>query len=228
MFFWPLVLTLYAGFIHAFETDHLLAVSAIVTRRKRTIIAIKDGLYWGLGHTSTIFFIGLIFFAMKMKIGQELFRYFEAGVGLMLILIGIYRIAKWYERKHNGVTATAGDNHRHENSASADAKRHPETKRSRSFIPTYLVGLIHGLAGSGVLMLAVMAKSETVEDSLLYLLLFGIGSIVGMMLAAGLFNLPFSQKALENKGLKVILIFLSALLCIGYGVYLINVNFLAL
>ena len=77
-------------------------------------------------------------------------------------------------------------------------------------------------------MLAVMAKSDTVQDSLLYLLLFGIGSIVGMMLAAGLFNLPFSQKALENKAFKVFLIFLSALLCIGYGFYLINVNFLSL
>ena len=134
----------------------------------------------------------------------------------MLILIGIYRIRKWYEQKQHATALISDSLHSH------------VTKRSRAFIPTYLVGLIHGLAGSGVLMLAVMAKSETVEDSLIYLLLFGVGSIVGMMLAAGLFNLPFSQKALENKTLKLILIFLSALLCIAYGVYLINVNFLSL
>ena len=207
MIFWPLILTLYAGFVHAFETDHLLAVSAIVTRRKRTILAIKDGLYWGLGHTSTIFFVGVVFFVLRMQIGQELFRFFEAGVGLVLVTIGIYRIAKWYEAK---------DNSTHPKADTGNAMHtHNTPYKSR------------GRRKRGVLMLAVMANADTVGDSLVFLVLFGVGSIVGMMLAAGLFNLPFSKKALENKVLKVTLIFMSALLCIGYGVYLINENFLS-
>ena len=111
MISWSLILILYAGFIHAFETDHLLAVSGIVTNRKKATIAIKDGMYWGLGHTSTIFLIGIIFLVIKMQINQEYFSYFEAGVGVMLISIGMYRIAKWYENKrtthHHGFSLWA-------------------------------------------------------------------------------------------------------------------------
>jgi high-affinity nickel permease len=58
MFTFPLLLTIYAGFIHAFEADHLLAVSNIVSQRNNVKLSLKDGIFWGLGHTSTIFLVG--------------------------------------------------------------------------------------------------------------------------------------------------------------------------
>ena len=80
MFTFPLLLTIYAGFTHAFEADHLLAVSNIVSRRNSIKMSIKDGIYWGLGHASTIFIIGLLMIVFKASISERSFQYFEAVI----------------------------------------------------------------------------------------------------------------------------------------------------
>lgn len=222
----PLLITLYTGFTHAFETDHLLAVSNIVSNRNKTIKAIKDGLFWGLGHTSTIFAMGIIILLLKFHIEEKYFSWFEATVGLMLILLGIYRIKKWYKEKdivlHTHVHShTDGHAHSHIHIHTAKKQSH-----QHSHLPAYNIGLIHGIAGSGSLIMLVMSESQSVTYGLLYLLLFGLGSVAGMMLAAGVFSLPFSQKMLANKPLQASLVFLSALLCIGYGCWVLYKNIL--
>ena len=98
---------------------------------------------------------------------------------------------------------------------------------NHSHLPAYLIGLVHGLAGSGALMLIVMSKSETTYTALCYLLLFGLGSVAGMMIAATAFSVPFIPKVLANKNLQTLLIFVSAILCAGYGFYIVKENLLA-
>ena len=61
----PFLFAAMIGFTHAFEADHLVAVSNIVTKRDKLLLAVKDGIYWGLGHTSTIFLIGLLIIVGK-------------------------------------------------------------------------------------------------------------------------------------------------------------------
>ncbi len=95
MFTFPLLLTIYAGFTHAFETDHLLAVSNIVSQRNNMRSSMKDGVFWGLGHASTIFFIGVLMIVFKAGISDQYFRYFEALVGVMLIVLAVYRLVKF-------------------------------------------------------------------------------------------------------------------------------------
>jgi len=75
MFTFPLLLTVYAGFTHAFEADHLLAVSNIVSQRNSMRSSMKDGIFWGLGHASTIFFIGLLMIVFKASIQDSYFHY---------------------------------------------------------------------------------------------------------------------------------------------------------
>ncbi len=99
MFTFPLLLTIYAGFTHAFETDHLLAVSNIVSRRDHMWSSMKDGIFWGLGHSSTIFLIGVLMIIFKVGIAEHSFHYFEAAVGVMLIALAIYRIIKFFSTK---------------------------------------------------------------------------------------------------------------------------------
>lgn len=207
----PLILTLYAGFTHAFETDHLLAVSNIVTNRNKTIKALKDGLYWGLGHSSTILIIGVVVLLMKFNIEASIFRFFEAVVGALLMALGIYRIIQWYKRKQN-----PSQLHVHKDG----------TTHNSSHLPAFLIGLVHGLAGSGALLLIVIGKSISIESGLAYLVLFGIGSVSGMILAAGTFSLPFSRKILASTNLQTLLIFVSSMLCIGYGSLVIVENLL--
>ncbi|MDR1676149.1 MAG: hypothetical protein LBR86_06760, partial [Tannerella sp.] len=86
-----LLYALYEGLLHAFEADHILAVTNIVSQRSRIFPALKDGIFWGLGHTSTIFLIGILMILFKVNIPEHSFSYFEAAVGGMLILVASYR-----------------------------------------------------------------------------------------------------------------------------------------
>lgn len=204
----PLLFALFAGFTHAFEVDHLLAVSNIVTRRDRLVLAIKDGIFWGLGHTSTILLIGLVIIAGKVMISEQTFHYFEAAVGLMLVVLGCIRI--WKVVKNRG-------QHSHAHLHDPGEKHHL----------AYGIGAVHGLAGSGALVVLVMTQLPGVGAGIGYLLLFGFGSVFGMLLASGVFSLPFSQKHLSNYALQFALTLVSSGLCIWFGGQIVYENLTA-
>lgn len=190
------------GFAHAFETDHLVAVSSIVTKRNHWLLAIKDGVYWGLGHTSVILLVGIIYMVGRFVLNENDFRYFEATVGLMLIFLGISRLYKFYMNPES--------HHQH----------YPDGSHKIA----YGIGAIHGLAGSGAVLLTVLSQIKSNFNGILYILVFGIGSIFGMMLAAGVFSVPFSSKFLKIKWLSYFLTVVSCLLCIGLGVMIFYRN----
>ena len=185
-------LTIYAGLEHAFEADHLLAVNTLVSHRENLKQSLKDGIFWGIGHTTTIFFVGILMIGFKLNIGENIFKNFEAGVGIMLIFLGIYRMSKLYFPKQ----------HIHTRNTSRAA---------------FGVGLIHGLAGSGALVVLVISQMKTPFEGLMYILIFGLGSIFGMFLAAYLFSIPYTKSLLKSKKLQASLVIISSLLCIIYG-----------
>ena len=225
MFPFPLFLTIYAGFAHAFETDHLLAVSNIVSQRNSIFKSVKDGIFWGLGHTSTILLIGVIMLLLKVQLNPAYFHYLEAGVGMMLVVLGLLRL---FKLKGFLYAATVEKHsHAHMHSAVALMVAVSNTGLKRLHLVSYGVGILHGLAGSGALVLMVMLQIERPQIGMLYLFIFGIGSIFGMLVAAALFSLPFSKKILQAKGLQVALILLSSFLCIGFGMSVIFKNLLA-
>lgn len=199
----PLLFALVVGFAHAFEADHLVAVSNIVTRRDVLDLAVKDGVYWGLGHSSTILLIGLVVILGKAAIPQDVFGYLEAAVGAMLIALGLWRLAK-ANGKGEEIEDLSDQDHGHR--------------------MAYGVGLIHGLAGSGALILLVLANGHSTTHGIIYLLFFGLGSIGGMLIAAGVLGLPFTKRRIQHPGLQFGLVVLSSLLCIGYGSYVLIEN----
>ena len=223
MFLFPLLLTIYAGFMHAFEADHLLAVSNIVSQRNNIKHSLKDGIFWGLGHASTIFFIGILMILFKTTISQNYFHYFEAMVGLMLIILAVYRLIKFFRNKKIII-------HTHSHDHAAEQHRHlhvhigSEHKYRHEHSLAYGVGLVHGLAGSGALIVIVMSQMKGTVDGLTYLVVFGIGCIAGMMLASGLFSIPFSKKIMKAQALQSFLIISSATLCLLYGSKVIYEN----
>lgn len=231
MFSFPFLLTIYAGFIHAFEADHLLGVGNIVSNRNHIWQAMKDGVFWGLGHSSTIFFIGILMILFKVGISEHSFHYFEATVGLMLITLALYRILK-YIRSRQPVApqqkrfylVTADERHSH-----FDTFGHIHThEHGHSHRLAYGVGLVHGLAGSGALVVLVMAQIKNPFEGLIYLLIFSLGAIAGMLVAAGLFSLPFSKKLIQSPMLQSLLIIITSVLCLLYGGKLIYENLMVL
>ncbi len=227
MFSFPLLLTIYAGFTHAFEADHLLAVSNIVSQRNNVWSSMKDGIFWGLGHASTICFIGILMILFKVGISEHDFHYFESAVGAMLIALAVYRLAKFF--RSNKIVVHA---HAHEHEGATQHKHfHVHIGKKHEHHHThslaYGVGLVHGLAGSGALILIAMAQMKTAADGLIYLIIFGGGCVIGMLVAAGLFSIPFSKKIIQAQTLQSILIIVTSLLCFIYGAKVIYENLIA-
>jgi high-affinity nickel permease len=209
-----LLLTVYAGFTHAFETDHLLAVSNIVSNRQQVKPAIKDGIFWGLGHTSTIIVIGVLMIMMKKNITPVTFHYFESAVGLMLIALAVFRLWKLWNNRQSDKNKTSR--------SYTNGMMHTHTHQL-----AFSVGLVHGLAGSGAMVVLVLSQIKKPADGIIYLLIFCIGSIFGMLLAAGLFSLPFSKRITQSAGLKILLVLMSSVFCIVYGGKVIYENMVA-
>jgi threonine/homoserine/homoserine lactone efflux protein len=201
----PLLLAGVLGFTHAFEFDHLVAVSNIVTRRHTLSAAVKDGVFWGLGHSSTILLIGFVMLLAKVMVQEQVFHYLEAAVGVMLVVLGVQRMYKWREARRAHAAAHAHD-------------------RPHGHQLAYGVGLVHGLAGSGSLVLLVMTQLPGPWLGMVYLLIFGLGSTLGMLLASGLFSLPFTEKMRRHPFLQQGLSGVSAVLCIFLGVKIVFEN----
>jgi len=200
--FLPILFAGVLGFSHAFEADHLVAVGNIVSQRQNTVLAIKDGIYWGLGHSSTILIIGIMMIIGRLAVPNVTWSFLEAAVGVMLIVLGVFRVLQMGNPRFQG--HDHGEGHHHH--------------------LAYGVGLVHGLAGSGAMVLLVMSEIHGNVQSVLYLLIFGLGSVLGMLVAAGIFSLPFSRKITANAHIQMGLILLSSLLCIGYGIWVVYEN----
>ena len=219
-----LAYALYEGLFHAVEADHVLAVTNIVSQRNKIRPALMDGVYWGLGHTSTIFLIGVIMIMLKVNIPDSSFSYFEAAVGLMLILVASYRLYVFFSDVQSTHVHIHEKEHNHSHS---HFHSHSHTKGDNLHKTSYGIGLVHGLAGSGALVVLIMAQINSMASSFLYLVVFGLGSIIGMTLIAGVFSIPFSKKLINSKVLRIILVLTSSLLCLAYGCYVIYENLLA-
>lgn len=218
----PILVILYAGITHAFEADHVLAVANIVSQRRSVWLAAKDGIFWGLGHTSTILLIGILILLGKANIPEKAFSWFEAGVGLMLVMIAFYRLSRLFNGKIPGVHSHGhihqGDNkHIHIHLPAGD----PQKNLHKA---SYGIGLVHGLAGSGALVAIAMTQFRSAQAGIGYLFLYGIGSVIGMMAVSGLFSIPFSKKIMHARLLRIILVIVSSVLCLGYGLYVIYNN----
>lgn len=195
----PLLFAIVIGFNHAFEADHVLAIGPIANKRPRLWLALRDGLFWGLGHTSTIILVGAVIILGKLSFEIESFAYFEVLVGVMMIVLGAYRLYRLSKNK---------------------LVRHSTDHADKHHV-AYSVGLLHGLAGSGAVVLIAMSELESSSQSIIYLLLFGLGSILGMTLVAGLFSLPIHQKFKVTNTYQYAFVALSSVLCIAYGGYMI-------
>ncbi|MEL6557430.1 MAG: urease accessory protein [Bacteroidota bacterium] len=193
-----LLFAIIVGFNHAFEADHVLAVGNLANKRASFMSAMKDGLFWGLGHTSMIIVVGCIIILAKLTLNISSFEYLEVIVGITLIALGIYRALKINQKV---VSSTEAD--------------------TRGGKLAFIIGTIHGLAGSGAVVLIAMSEIKSSSMSIAYILLFGIGSILGMILVAALFKIPMTNKLRIGEKLQKGFLWVSALLCIAYGVYMV-------
>jgi sulfite exporter TauE/SafE len=195
-----LVSVLALGFIlgikHAIEPDHVIAVSTIASQSKKLWHASLAGVFWGIGHTLTLFITGVILILMKGQIPDKWAMSLEFLVGIMLVVLGIKTIIS-FKNIHIHHHHHDGDDHKHvhshENSGQHSHKHH---HRNASYLQSTLIGLVHGLAGSGAMVLLTMSTVESIEEAAIYILIFGAGTVIGMLFFTTIIGIPF---VLSNK-----------------------------
>ena len=188
----------FIGLKHAIEGDHLAAVTTIVAERKSLWSSAIVGGLWGLGHTISLVIAGVCVLLLDLQFTESTERMLEFAVGVMLVLLGlnvIRKVAKGgilHFHTHGHGPREHAHPHIHE-AKTADA---PETHHGFSFsLRSVLIGMVHGLAGSAALMLMVVPTIDSKSLGLLYILIFGVGSIGGMMIMSFLVGLPFHLTA---------------------------------
>jgi ABC-type nickel/cobalt efflux system permease component RcnA len=199
------------GMQHALEVDHIAAVSSIAARRSSVRDIVQHGLTWGLGHTLTLFLFAGAAILLGHAIPENVARPLEAAVGVMLVGLGSHVLWRlWRDRVHvhvhqHGECTPHIHVHSHAGAQTPhrqDGHGHAHGFRWRSL----LVGLMHGMAGSAALLVLAVSQAADPVRGLLYIGLFGIGSMVGMGALSAVIAVPLAVSArwlvAVNRGLQ--------------------------
>ncbi len=188
------------GMRHTLEADHVAAVAALTARAGSVRHAVPLGLAWGAGHTVTLAAFSLSVLVLETAIPMELAGYLELAVGVMLIVLGadvLVRLVRdrihFHVHRHGGVVhfhahSHAGETvHQHGHDHGHDYNHgHPQGFKVRAF----LVGVMHGMAGSAVLIVLSLQTVPSTAAGLVTIALFGVGSILGMAMLTAVIAWP--------------------------------------
>jgi ABC-type nickel/cobalt efflux system permease component RcnA len=199
------------GMQHALEADHIAAVSSIAARRTDVRDIVKHGLTWGLGHTLTLFIFAGAAILLGHVIPEQLARPLETAVGVMLVGLGTHVLWRlWRDRVHFHLHRHGdGTKHIHAHSHLNETIPHQSSShvhqhgfRWRSLF----VGLMHGMAGSAALLVLAVSQVANPIYGMLYVGLFGVGSMLGMGALSTVIAVPLAVSARwltwANRGLQ--------------------------
>ena len=233
-----LALGFFLGMRHATDPDHVIAVTTIVSRERRFSKSAWIGVFWGIGHTLTIFIVGTAIILFGLVIPPRIGLSMELSVGLMLILLGLMNVLSFVRSMprpsvdshlHSHAHAHGDYIHSHPHSHAPEVHPHPahttplarldralgKVRAYRPFRPL-VIGIVHGLAGSAAVALLVLATIRNSHWAIAYLLVFGVGTIAGMMLItmsiASTFRLARGSERFFHR-----LALASGLLSLGFG-----------
>ena len=197
-----LALGILLGLRHALDPDHVVAVSTIVSEYRNPLRSFWVGISWGLGHTTTLFAIGIVIIALRLTIPDRLALFLEFGVGIMLVGLGaqvIYNFQK--KRVHQHAHGHEEDAHTHFHSHAENPAHSPEHHEARGVgkpffrKKSFFLGAVHGIAGSAALTLLVLASIDSPLAGAGYILLFGLGSVLSMGIVTIFISFPFAFSA---------------------------------
>lgn len=212
------------GLRHALDPDHVVAVTTLASQKagwRRTSLV---GGFWGLGHALSLGLVGGIILLLRLSVPAAVSAALEALVGVMLVVLGTLALRRALETRlhvhpheHDGATHV----HLHAHAAREEARAHHHPHPLRGGLRPFLVGLVHGLAGSAGLALLALSAASTMTAGLVYLVIFGLGSIAGMLLLSVLMSVPLgyveSRFAAVHRAVQIA----AGAVSVGFGFYLL-------
>jgi hypothetical protein len=179
------------GLRHALDPDHLAAISTLVVEQPRRWRAAYLGAWWGIGHSAALLAAGALLLAGRAQLSQRWTELFELGVSLMLIGLGARSLRRSLRARGAPVPHAHGRVvHVHK----ADAEHFHVRSWTIARRP-FLVGVVHGLAGTGGITALALASMPSLAAALAYVAVFALGSIGGMALLTGLAGVPVERLA---------------------------------
>jgi high-affinity nickel permease len=233
------------GMRHSTDPDHVIAVTAILTRERGIGAASRTGLIWGLGHSVTVLLVGFAIIFLRIQIPVRLGLMMEFAVALVLIVLGLPAAATVTRRMNGWLRAPAvvgvgqvhahlhahlgaSHSHVHAHEDGADASHHSHlfqhadalAPQARPALKSFGVGLVHGLAGSAAIALVVLSAIPQPVWAVMYLAVFCTGVIAGMVLITTAIGAPMvlaaDRVAQVHRGLVVG----SGLLSLCFGLFI--------
>jgi high-affinity nickel-transport protein len=233
----------FLGMRHATDPDHVIAVTTIVSNQRNSMRAALIGAFWGVGHTLTIFVVGAGIILFNLVIPVRLGLSMELSVAAMLIILGVFNVAGFL-RSTPASTVPAHEGevvHSHTHSHGSLVHSHPHThhveghssdgvplgwmdrtfgtNRLYQYLRPFVIGVVHGLAGSAAVALLVLGTITNVHWAIAYLLIFGVGTIAGMMLITMSLASAFRFVGKTRQKFSRRLAFASGLLSLGFGLF---------
>lgn len=199
------------GLRHALEADHLAAISTIVTERRSLLSSSLVGASWGCGHTLALMIAGVAVLLLRYRMTDRMAHAFELCVGIMLVLLGANVL-------HTLVRG--GASHGHEHTTGVVHSRADVWLVARPFV----VGMVHGVAGSAPLLLLTLAVISSPLAAFAYIAVFGVGSILGMTVMSVLVSVPAQLTMDHFARTNLALRSLSGAFSVGLGLVIVYEN----
>jgi ABC-type nickel/cobalt efflux system permease component RcnA len=242
-----IALGFFLGMRHATDPDHVIAVTTIVSRQRSIARAAWIGVFWGIGHTLTILLVGAAIILFGLVIPPRIGLSMEFSVGLMLIVLGIMNVVSFRRSISVAALQTQEEletfhSHPHSHGDYVHSRLHGHSPEEHShalehtplgyldrvfagkglyqYFRPLLVGIVHGLAGSAAVTLLVLTTIHNSYWAVAYLLVFGIGTIAGMMLITMSIASTF-QFVGKNRGFSQRLAVVSGLLSLAFGLVVV-------
>jgi ABC-type nickel/cobalt efflux system permease component RcnA len=190
----------FLGMQHAMEADHVAAVASLAARRNSLSATMRLGAVWGIGHTLTLLLVGAGVLALNSLVPDKIALGLEFAVGLMLVILGLDVLRRlWRERIHFHSHRHGERVHFHAHSHSGNLEHrddpHEHTHAEGLPLRSLLVGMMHGLAGSAALIVLALEVVQSFWQGIFYILIFGMGSIIGMAALTLVIGIPFRYSA---------------------------------